>query len=470
MDLDIDRYYYEQTYDLVGTYQFTIFANDTNGNWNFSLDQFQIHDTVLPTIADTTALPEPQEVEGLVDISAVIEDNYELNEVWVNITDPSSNFVGNFSMNLDVNRYHYEQAFDIVGMYQFTIWANDTSNNWNSSEGQFEMVDTALPEVSVPTALPDPQDVGDFVNISALVTDNVDIDSVRIEITDPNNDIVGNFSMNYDSAAGRYYYDQDYDIVGVYEYIIWAMDTSNNWESESDQFTIQDIQPPTANAGPDQAVVEGTTVTFDASLSADNVGIVEYTWTFTDGSFQTLYGSSPVYTFENVNNFEVTLSVSDAEDNAGTDTMWVNVSEVPDTIPPAISHTPITRITEGEELLITAEITDDIEVTDASLFYRQSGETDYTEIRMINTYDDEWTAEIPSYAVTTEGIDYYIFATDGFNDAREPRNDPYFIDVKKEEKGSADNVWLLPILILIIVLIAVMILIFLMKTKKEKRS
>jgi hypothetical protein len=466
---DTNRYYYEQAYDIVGTYQFTIWARDTNFNWNSSFGQFRIHDTTLPEISDVTAHPDPQEVEGLVDISAILEDNYELNEVWINITDPNDDPVGNFSMSYDNNRYHSEQTFDIVGMYQFTIWANDTSFNWNFSFGQFQMQDTTLPEISNTRAHPDPQEVNGYVKISAVVTDNVDVDRVRIEITDPNDDLVGNFSMSYDLLTNRYNDNRVYDIVGVYQFTIWASDTSDNWESESDFFTIQDTQAPMAHAGLDQAVIEGTTVTFDGSTSTDNVGIVDYTWTFIDGSLQTLYGSSPNYRFNDVGDFKISLSVADAEDNTDTDTMWVNVTIVPDTTLPTITHTPIASITVGEPLLISAEITDDIEVTDASLFYRQSGEAEYTEVAMTNTLDNEWTAEIPSSAITTVGIEYYIFATDGVNDATLPAGDPYFVNVKGEEKGSTDSFWLLLIIILMAVIIVVIILFFLTKTKKEKR-
>jgi hypothetical protein len=468
-DSSTSRYYTDLTYDIVGTYQFTIWANDTSNNWNSSFGQFEMHDTTLPEISDATALPDPQEVQGFVDISAIIEDNYELNEVWINITDPNDDPVGNFSMIYDINRYHNEQAYDIVGLYQFTIWTNDTSDNWNFSLGQFEIHDTTLPEISDATALPDPQEVEGYVNISAVVTDIVDVTSVWIEITDPNHDLVGNFSMTYDPMTNRYYDNRVHDIVGVYRFIIWASDTSVNWESESDQFTIQDTQAPVAYAGLDQAVIEGTTVTFDGSTSIDNVGIVDYTWTFIDGTLQTLSGSSPIYTFNNVGNFEISLSVADAVDNTDTDTMWVNVTMVPDTTLPTIIHTPEVSATEGEPLLITAEITDNIEVADASLFYRKSGDTEYTEVAMTSTVDNEWTAEIPSFDITTEGIEYYIFATDGVNNATEPSGNPYSVNVEGE--GAEEDSF--PFLILLIVIIAIVSLILIMlflRKKKGKRE
>ncbi|UCG68601.1 MAG: fibronectin type III domain-containing protein, partial [Thermoplasmata archaeon] len=43
--------------------------------------------------------------------------------------------VGNFSMVYDpvTDRYYKNQTYDIVGTYQFVIWVNDTSDNWNET-------------------------------------------------------------------------------------------------------------------------------------------------------------------------------------------------------------------------------------------------------------------------------------------------------------------------------------------------
>jgi hypothetical protein len=464
-DLSTNRYYVHSKYDNIGMYQFTIWTRDTNNNWNSSPGQFQMHDTSLPEISDVTALPDPQEVNGFVDISAIIKDNYELNEVWVNITDPVNNFVGNFSMNYETQRFRWEQNYDIVGMYQFTIWASDSSNNWNSSIGQFQVEDITEPDISNIDASPNPQDIHGFVNISAVVSDIGDMDSVWITIVDPNDDLVGNFSMSHDPIEDRYYESRDYDIVGRYQFIIWASDTSDNWESKSGGFNIRDSIAPEADAGPDQAVFEGTSVTFNGSSSTDNMKITEYIWTFTDGALQTLSGNSPVYMFNNVFNFKVTLTVFDAEGNEDSDTMWVNVTMVPDTTKPTIIHTPITNVDTGEPLSISAKITDNNEVTEANLFYRKIGETEYTEIEMTNTFGDEWAAEIPSSDITTQGTEYYIFATDGVNDAKEPSGNPFSVNVKDEGGREEDSQFLILLIVIIIIVSLILIVFFLMKKK-----
>jgi hypothetical protein len=264
MDYDpiTSRYYRNRTYDIVGMYQFTIWANDTSFNWNSSFGLFQMQDKILPEIYDVTALPYPQEVEGFVNISANILDNYELYGAWIDIRDPNDNPLGNSSMYYDpiTSRHYRNRTYDIVGTYQFTIWANDTSNNWNLSFGQFVMQDTTLPEISNAQVLPYPQEVEDFVNISANIVDNYELNEVWINITDPNDNPLGNFSMSYDSDTNRYYNEQTYDIVGTYQFTIWANDTSYNWNSSSGQIQMQDTTFSAiidATAFPDPQEVEG---------------------------------------------------------------------------------------------------------------------------------------------------------------------------------------------------------------------
>ena len=91
---------------------------------------------------------------------------------------------------------------------------------------------------------------------------------------------------------------------------------------------VVDATNPTADAGSDQTVDEGTLVTFDGSASTDNVGIANYVWTFTDGTPRTLTGKNPTYIFANPGTYTVTLNVTDAAGNWATDTVVITVSKV----------------------------------------------------------------------------------------------------------------------------------------------
>ena len=67
---------------------------------------------------------------------------------------------------------------------------------------------------------------------------------------------------------------------------------------------------------------------FDGSGSSDNVGIVNWTWTFTyDSVDYELYGEFVNFTFlSEPGSAVVTLTVYDAQGSSDTDTMTVNVS------------------------------------------------------------------------------------------------------------------------------------------------
>jgi len=90
--------------------------------------------------------------------------------------------------------------------------------------------------------------------------------------------------------------------------------------------------PPVAEAGADQTVVFGTTVTFDGSASRDEDGtIVLYSWNFGDGNSDTGVTVSNIYDAAGV--YEVTLTVTDDDGDTGVDTLTVTVLEA---LPPVI--------------------------------------------------------------------------------------------------------------------------------------
>ena len=91
---------------------------------------------------------------------------------------------------------------------------------------------------------------------------------------------------------------------------------------------VLDDSPPIANAGPDQTVDEDTPVTFDGSLSYDNVGITSYTWKFTDGTQQALKDVNPTYIFANPGTYTVTLNVSDGAGHYAMDVMVIIILDV----------------------------------------------------------------------------------------------------------------------------------------------
>lgn len=88
-----------------------------------------------------------------------------------------------------------------------------------------------------------------------------------------------------------------------------------------------DDEDPVADAGTDISGYVGVSVLFSGAGSTDNVGIENYTWSFTyDSTPVELYGVSPSYTFSNDGEYVVTLVVRDTSGNTDSDTVTVTVS------------------------------------------------------------------------------------------------------------------------------------------------
>ncbi len=101
-----------------------------------------------------------------------------------------------------------------------------------------------------------------------------------------------------------------------------------------------------------------------------------------------------------------------------------------DTIPPVISHTPVTEAPPGLPLTIFADVTDNVGVQAVSLHYRAIGATDYISRTMTRTTGNRYSATIEGARVASPGLEYYIEATDGISTVRFGRPEyPYQIAV-----------------------------------------
>ena len=82
--------------------------------------------------------------------------------------------------------------------------------------------------------------------------------------------------------------------------------------------------------------MEGDLAVLDGSGSTDNVGITSWTWTFEyGGTVRTLGGETVTFDFEEVGNYRVTLTVTDAMGLEGEETNSVIIqARGPDPDPP----------------------------------------------------------------------------------------------------------------------------------------
>ena len=267
-----------------------------------------MHDTTPPTVSNVNVVPDPQVVYGWVDISAQVLDNYMLTDVFIEVTDPATSPIGNFSMAYDMasDRYLFGLGCDLVGIYDFTIAAVDSSGNWQVHIGQFTIEDNAPPVIANTTIIPSQQLPSGRVNVSASVFDNYILSEVWIDIKDPNLVPIGNTTMSYDLSGDRYFWNDSYGLLGVYRFCIWAGDSSGNWASDCGQFAIADGIGPVISkvaADPDPQEIFG--MVNISALVTDNYMVEEVKLLILDptgasiGNFSMLFdGNSGVYYHE----------------------------------------------------------------------------------------------------------------------------------------------------------------------------
>ncbi len=259
-----DKWYFNAPYDDLGMYFYTVWANDTN-NWNNTgPEDFTIQDTDGPFFDNLNDSPDPQENAGYVNITVDVTDDIAVDTAWINITYPDGSST-NISMNSGTgDGWYLETSYNPLGIYTYTVWGNDTSNNWNSTgPGTFLIQDTDGPYLDNLNDVPDPQENGNHVNITVDVTDDVGVDEVWIIVTYPDSSWL-NVSMEKGSGDEWYFY-TTYDDLGIHTYRVWAKDTSNNWNTDGPgTFTIVDTD------GPD---IDNLDVTPDPQENGDPVNI-----------------------------------------------------------------------------------------------------------------------------------------------------------------------------------------------------
>ena len=107
--------------------------------------------------------------------------------------------------------------------------------------------------------------------------------------------------------------------------------TDNNGATASDTVTITVHNAPIADAGSDQDVSVGKTVSFDGSGSRDpDGGELSYSWAFgTDATPATGTGSMPSCSYSTTGTKTVTLTVTDDEGVSRSDTATITVHSLP---------------------------------------------------------------------------------------------------------------------------------------------
>jgi hypothetical protein len=266
--------------ELLGQYNISYFANDTSGNLNDTETTWFIgNDTKAPSVYDLVPTPGSYfGVGSIIEISANVTDNYNVENVTVNITYPNGTSIVLNLSNAIGDKYNVSFTLpDLLGQFNVSYFANDSLGNVNNSEKTFFVSnDTIAPGVfDLRPSAGSNYEVFDVIEIAANVTDNVGVENVTANITYPNGtSIVLNLSNAVDDK-----YNNSFTIpnlLGQYNVSFYANDTSGNVnDTETTFFVGNDTQVPSVyNITPSKnSSYNQSEVVYVSANVTDNSGI-----------------------------------------------------------------------------------------------------------------------------------------------------------------------------------------------------
>jgi hypothetical protein len=294
------------------------------------------------------------------------------------------------------------------------------------------------------TPIANGQVAGTAVTVSATITDATGVASASLYFRPSNGTSFGAVSMS--RVSGNLWSAQIPAFVvaspGV-SYYISATDSSPNPQTGTSPsgapttlytFTVgsgDTIAPTIAHTPIANNQTANTAVTVTAGV-VDTGGVstvrVLYRTTGTTGAFtsaslslisgttyQTLIPGSAIV----APGVDYYLEATDSSGNTGRDPAGAPASfytftvQAVDATGPAITHTPIANgQPENTSVTVSASVTDASGLSTVQLFYRPVGFPFYSSVTMNLVTGTTYSAAIPSFSVTSAGVQYYIRATD----------------------------------------------------------
>jgi parallel beta-helix repeat protein len=242
---------------------------------------------------------------------------------------------------------HATCQFDIPGLYNVELRVTDAVGNWDNDTMTLTVIDATPPEARTAGNVTINQ------GESAVLDGTYSIDNVGI-VSYKWTFFYDGSLRTFDTAAPTF----TFEIPGIYVATLKVTDAAGNWGTCTMTVTVLDSLAPVANAGPGGQVEAGTLFTFDGSASTDNVGVTNYTWTFTyRGTGITLYGVNPSFRFNMPGSYWVYLTILDAAGNTNQNGVGVDVV---DTIPPVANAGPDRDVPVGANVMFDGAASTDI--------------------------------------------------------------------------------------------------------------
>ncbi len=263
---DGNPYWYAWTPTTSGTIEYDILIKDTSDNINSASGSFEVisTDSEKPTYSNLEApdinLGDEQ------NITIEVYDNVEVESVQISIDG------GNFVDMQDGNPYWWAWTPLNLGEIEFTIKMEDTSQNKEFLSSSFEVLYNDIISPSFSNLTSHLVNLGDIQNITVEVEDNIQVDVVLISLHGDNK------TMKWRNS---FWYSWEPQSLGTIDFVIYANDTSGNWNQTSGSF---DVVSPDPTLIIDNVVVE----------VLNNYAIINWS-TNRDADSKIMYGLSSDY-------------------------------------------------------------------------------------------------------------------------------------------------------------------------------
>ncbi|MFX0038878.1 MAG: hypothetical protein ACFFCY_02610 [Promethearchaeota archaeon] len=232
------RYEYNSWTPLsVGVKGYTIYVNDTEGNWNSLSNSITVQDTTAPFLFNLIENADPLELGQTEIIQINVTDLSGITQVLIQINNV------NYTMTkIGSSTWEYNNWIPLTtGLKSYYIYAKDGINNWNSMNGNINVIDTTVPVLSNLVESADPLELGQTETIQVNVTDLSGINQVLLEINSVNYTMIniGSSIWEYNSWTPT--------STGTKLYTVYASDTEGNWNSITNSINVEDTIAPTYN-------------------------------------------------------------------------------------------------------------------------------------------------------------------------------------------------------------------------------
>ncbi|RLF51151.1 MAG: hypothetical protein DRN11_03290 [Thermoplasmata archaeon] len=265
-----------------GYYEFYSIAEDNanNAETKTTADEYIAIDTTPPSTTLSASPSDGKYVTSSSVISLSASDNVAgVKTTYYRIWNGSWHPAPGTGVGIGNNFSIYSGTFSLKkeGKNYIEFYSEDNAGNVEAINNETLIVDNTPPSITSINVNPSSQVVGGYVNISCCVVDSgVGVDGVYLEVYYPDGSFA-NFTMIY-SPCTTYYRNEIYNIVGTYDFTIYAKDLlGNSAKSSVYHFTITTGNNPPATpskpSGPSSgyACVTYTYTTSTTDPEGDNI-------------------------------------------------------------------------------------------------------------------------------------------------------------------------------------------------------